>query len=106
VTIDRVLETMAVEDRAILRMRFWEGRKVPDIAQRLKLDQKKLYKRLDKLYASFRRALDEAGIHRLEVDSLLTSGDQELSFHAGNPSSGPSQPVGGEAKKGRKERLP
>jgi RNA polymerase sigma factor (sigma-70 family) len=106
VTIDRVLETMEAEDRLILRMRFWEARKVPDIAERLKLDQKKVYKRLDKLYASLRSPLEEAGIHRQEVDALLTNGDQELCFHAGNPSSGPSQPVGGEAEKGRKERLP
>lgn len=110
-TIDGVMEQMEPEDRLILRMRFWEARKVPDIAERLHLDQKKVYKRLDKLFLSFRRALEEAGIRRGDVDSLLLSGDQDLHFgapppRAGKPHFGPSQSPGGEAKKGRQERLP
>ena len=103
--VDQVLATMEPEDRLILQMRFWEARKVPDIAERLKLDQKKVYKRLEKLFLSLKKALEEAGVSRQDIDSLLTSGDQEVRFYAGKPSSGLSKPVGGEAEKGRKERL-
>jgi RNA polymerase sigma factor for flagellar operon FliA len=108
--IDRTMESMPAEDQLILQMRFWESRKVPDIAQRLNLDQKKLYKRLDKLCASLRRALEEAGINRRDIDSLLAIGDQELHFTpqptgAGKPHFGPSHRTSGETVKGGKGRL-
>lgn len=76
--IDRVIAGLPPEDRLILQMRFWGTRKVPEIARALQLDQKKVYKRLDKLFAILRRALEGAGIGQGEVNSLLSSGDQEL----------------------------
>jgi hypothetical protein len=76
--IDRVIAGVAPEDRLILQMRFWGTRKVPDIARALQLDQKKVYKRLDKLFALLRRALEGAGIGQEDVNNLLSSGDQEL----------------------------
>jgi RNA polymerase sigma factor for flagellar operon FliA len=108
--IDRFLDTMEAEDRLILQMRFWEARKVPDIAERLHLEQKKVYKRLDKLFASLRRALEEAGIRRNDVDSLLVKGDQDLRFGPSRPASGnppfrPSQAAGGEVVGGGKGRM-
>jgi RNA polymerase sigma factor (sigma-70 family) len=108
--VDQVLAMMDPEDQLILRMRFWETRKVPDIAERLKLDQKKVYKRLDKLFLSLRRALEEGGISRQDIDSLLTSGDQEVQFTpspdgAGKPHIGPSHQRSGETVKGGKGRL-
>jgi RNA polymerase sigma factor for flagellar operon FliA len=108
--LDRVLATMEAEDQLILQMRFWECRKVPDIAERLKLDQKKVYKRLDKLFLTLRRALEAAGISRRDIDALLTKGDQDLHFstptaNAGKPHFGPSQLASGETVKGGKGRL-
>src|SRR5436305_4527946 len=48
-TIDAAIATMESEDQLILRMRFWNGKKIPDIARALGLDDKKLYKRIGKL---------------------------------------------------------
>lgn len=108
--LDRLFDTMEAEDRLILQMRFWEARKVPDIAQRLQLDQKKLYKRLDKLYASLREALETAGVRKNDVDSLLTKGDQELRFGPSRPQSGntafrPSKIAGGEVRGSGEGRM-
>jgi DNA-directed RNA polymerase specialized sigma24 family protein len=50
-------------------MRFWHGQRVPDIARTLHLDQKKLYKRLDKLFQVLRRELEKAGFS--QADGLL-----------------------------------
>lgn len=99
--LDRLFDTMEAEDRLILQMRFWESRKVPDIAQRLHLEQKKLYKRLDKLFDRLRDALEAAGVRKDDVESLLVKGDQELRFGptrstSGNPPFSPSQAAGGE----------
>jgi RNA polymerase sigma factor (sigma-70 family) len=76
--IDRVISSFPPEDQLILRLRFWEACKVPAIAARLHLDQKKIYKRLDKLFAGLRRALAEAGVQPDDVAELLDAGDSEV----------------------------
>ncbi len=101
--VDRLLQTMEPEDRLILRLRFWQGLKVPDIAQRLHLDQKKLYKRLDRLFIAMRRALEEAGVGKSEIGTLLTRGDQEIRFEFPHgpgeiPPFRPSNPPGGDTE--------
>ncbi|HEV7764214.1 MAG TPA: sigma-70 family RNA polymerase sigma factor [Thermoanaerobaculia bacterium] len=74
--VDELLEKMAAEDRLILQMRFWDGRNVPDIARTLHLDQKKLYKRLERLYRDLRVELVNAGVSP-EVVAGLTGDDEE-----------------------------
>jgi RNA polymerase sigma factor (sigma-70 family) len=76
--IDDFIKTMDVEDRLILQMRFWDARRVPDIAQALHLDQKKLYKRLDRLFLLLRRELESAGVSQSDVAGLLIGGDEEI----------------------------
>lgn len=94
IVIDRALEAMDAEDRVILQMRFWHGRKVPDIARALQIDQKKLYKRLDRLFLQLRRALESAGVTKSDIARLLVSGDQEITLDlvsaAEIPPAGPS----------------
>lgn len=78
--IDEMLGEMPAEDRLILQMRFWHALKVPEIAQTLHLDQKKIYKRLDRIFAGLRRGLEQAGVDRGAIAGLLCRGDQELSI--------------------------
>jgi RNA polymerase sigma factor (sigma-70 family) len=78
--VDRFLQTMTAEDRLILQMRFWDSRKVPDIARMLCVDQKKVYKRLDRLFGALRTALERAGVGKAEVGTLLSRGDQDIHF--------------------------
>jgi len=108
--IDEAVAKLEAEDRVILQMRFWHSRKVPDIARMMHLDQKKLYKRLDKLFDGLRRALEAAGLSRAEIEKVLAGGDQEIVFKAltpkGNPDSGPSNEPGEGKGRGRKGRLP
>lgn len=105
VAVDRILETFDAQDRLILRMRFWEARKVPDIARRLQIEQKKIYKRLDKLFATMRSALEKAGIERRDVDMLVSGGDQDIRFDflhgaPGNRYGSPSHNGDGEGTNG------
>lgn len=76
--MDALIARMEAEDRLILELRFWQQRKVPDIARTLHLDQKKLYKRLDRLFVVLRRGLEHAGVTKKEVGDLLRRGDQEI----------------------------
>jgi RNA polymerase sigma factor for flagellar operon FliA len=91
--LDGVLQTLPSEDRVILQMRFWDAMKVPEIARILKLDQKKLYKRLEKLFLILRRALESGGISRAEIEELLKRGDQDIELGIlGKPENPPFRP--------------
>lgn len=76
--LDDLIQKMDTEDRLILQMRLWDARKVPDIAEALHLDQKKLYKRLDRLFLQLRRELESAGVSQSDIASLTVDGDQEI----------------------------
>jgi DNA-directed RNA polymerase specialized sigma24 family protein len=78
VALGTLFQECGAEDRLILKMRFWDERKVPDIARTLNMDQKKIYKRLDKLFLTLRRGLEKAGVSKSDVADLLCEGDQEI----------------------------
>lgn len=100
--VDRLLESMDPEDRLILQLRFWQALKAPDIARRLNIDQKRIYKRLDRLCLMMRRALESAGHGKAEIGTLLSRGDQDIRFefpvNGENGAFGPSHERGGGAR--------
>ncbi len=106
--LDESIEAKTGEDRLILQMRFWHGRRVPDIAQALHLDQKKLYKRFDHLLLELRRELESAGFTHKDVAGLFNSGDEEVHLNLLPPGEipppGPSNNRGGDKARGRKKR--
>ncbi|HYR29245.1 MAG TPA: sigma-70 family RNA polymerase sigma factor [Thermoanaerobaculia bacterium] len=77
--IDSIIQSMDAQDRQILHMRFAQALKVPDIARRLHVEQKKVYKRLDTLFGRMRKKLEAAGLQRAEIGSLLST-DTEIRF--------------------------
>lgn len=79
-TIDAAIATMEAEDQVILRMRFWNARTIPEIARALKLDDKKLYKRINKLLAQLKLTLEGAGVNAEAACELLKHSDHELAF--------------------------
>jgi len=81
--IDQAMATMDAESQLILRMRFWNNRKVPDIAAALRMDAKRLYKKIDRMLLTLRGALEKAGIDREVISDLLDRADHELSLSAG-----------------------
>jgi RNA polymerase sigma factor for flagellar operon FliA len=70
-TLDRIMSELPVEDRLILRMHFWEGMSVADIARGLQLEQKPLYRRLERLLAALRQRLTQAGLTRELIGELI-----------------------------------
>ena len=69
--VEEAINSLSVEDRLIVRLRFWEGLSVADIARGLKLQQKPLYRRLDRLLSELRRALTKAGLRPGNLEDLL-----------------------------------
>lgn len=109
VAMDDLLTSMDAEDRLILQMRFWHALKVPDIAQRLHIEQKKLYKRLDKLFLTLRRGLETAGVTKSEIGTLLSRGEHEVRLEVFRDReiapAGPSHLAGGKGVRGGKGML-
>jgi RNA polymerase sigma factor for flagellar operon FliA len=107
-TIDSMSTTLGAEDRLILQLRFWNSRKVPEIASVVNIDAKKIYKRLEKLFAVLRRALEAVGIGPADIALLLARGDHDIHLNLlkarENGQRGPSNNPGKEVR-GRKGRL-
>jgi RNA polymerase sigma factor for flagellar operon FliA len=64
---------LEAQDRLILAMRFEDGRTVAEIAGILRLDQKGLYRRLERLLKELRKALQEQEIDAADVLEMLES---------------------------------
>lgn len=61
------------QDRLILTLRFNDGRTVAEIASMLRLDQKSLYRRVERLLKELRTGLERAGIDGTAVLEMLES---------------------------------
>jgi RNA polymerase sigma factor (sigma-70 family) len=76
--LDTLIGQMSAEDGLVLQMRFWQGMRVPDIARSLGIEQKKLYKRLDRLFMELRRSLENAGIDNSVVVDIISHSASDL----------------------------
>lgn len=65
------LSAMALEDQVILRMRFWEGSSIADVARALGMEQKPLYRRVERCLKKLRDLLESRGISAERVKALL-----------------------------------
>ena len=65
------LAAASEEDQVILRMHFWDGLTVAQISRALHLDQKPLYRRLQRLLDALRQRLEQQGLSRENVRALV-----------------------------------
>ena len=79
-TADRVssvlkalMSRLDAQERLILTLRFEDGRTVAEIAAMLRLDQKALYRRVDRLLLELRRGLEAEGVAADAVLEMLES---------------------------------
>lgn len=68
-----LMSSLETQDRLVLAMRFEDGRTVAEIAATLRLDQKRLYRRVDKLLRDLRAGLEAAGLDAATVADVLES---------------------------------
>lgn len=61
------------QDRLVLALRFEDGRTVAEIAGMLRLDQKRLYRRVERLLKELRNALQAHGIDSASVVDMIES---------------------------------
>ncbi len=88
-SLQQAMASLTVQDRLVLTMRFRDGRTVAEIASALGLDQKALYRRIERLLRDLRRQLEAEGIDASLVVGVFV--DQGGSGAAtGNPLARPS----------------
>ncbi len=73
-----VLRALGPQDRLILKMRFQDNVQVSQIARLLKVDQKPLYRRIEQVLKVLRRALEEHGISREDVETITGTSAVEI----------------------------
>lgn len=59
------LAELDAEERVVLHGCYWQGRSVAELANHLGLDAKRLYRRLDRIRAKLRAALEARGLDRV-----------------------------------------
>jgi RNA polymerase sigma factor for flagellar operon FliA len=69
--IDRAVERLPEEDRTIVRMRFFRGASVAEVARALRIEQKPLYRRLERILQQLRQALEAEGVSIEAVREFL-----------------------------------
>ena len=96
--LTKVMEELETEDKAILGLLFHQGVKIVRIAQMLRLDQRKLYRRIEKILAKLRGNLEEMGIGAEQVTEVIgrTYGSVNINFEEiyENWNTAPSNNVG------------
>lgn len=79
--LDRARQTLDPEERLILKMRFEDAVSAADIARALRLDQKRLYRTIERLLARIGESLEAEGISRGDVSALFADGMLNWSDH-------------------------
>lgn len=69
--LDDVLAALPVQDQVILRMRFENGAAISTISRVLGLEQQPLYRRVERLLAGLRAALEHRGVDAAEVRDVI-----------------------------------
>lgn len=96
--INRVMEALDPQDRIVLRMRFEDDISVANIARTLKLDQKRLYRRIEEVLGAFRKSMEAGGVGWSELARMIERGQCHLRLPAAKKETGGLRPSPEEAQ--------
>lgn len=82
--------TIPADERLIFQLRFESGMRVADIARALRIDQKRLYRIIERRLAHLRAEAQRRGISAAEVADLIGRDETVFHFTLGNPPPRPS----------------
>lgn len=77
-------------DRTILQLRFQDGMTVAQIARAFRVDQKQLYRRIERRMRDIRKELESDGLASADVLDLIGRDDTVLEFNLRNRNTRPS----------------
>lgn len=80
VALDEALNALDPEDRVVLKMRFFDGLRIVEVAKLLKIDPARLYRRYESLMRDLRANLERQGFNAADVADV--AGDPSSSLDA------------------------
>jgi len=109
--LERALQELPPTGRLIVKMRFEDRAAVSDIARALHLEQRPLYRTLEQLLVTVRKAMEAEGISRDDIKTLFSApandwNDEGLTSAmsaAGKPDKGPLFPGNASGREERKK---
>jgi len=69
--LSAAVDQLPAEERVMVRLRYWQGLSVADVARALGVPQKPLYRRLERVLETLRAELARQGVDREQVRTLL-----------------------------------
>lgn len=69
--LEKSLAELSLEDRILLKLKFWQQASIADAARILGVEQRPLYRRLEKLLQDLRSRLASAGVTADDIRELL-----------------------------------
>lgn len=69
--LERAMARLDPEDHLIVRMHLQDGRSLADVARALGLEQKPLYRRVNRLRQTLRTYIEAEGVHAPDVQGLI-----------------------------------
>lgn len=79
--VRETLESFSLEDRTLIHLHYASSMSIADISRAMRLPQRPLYRRFERLLASIRDALAAAGIDATSVHDMITTAiDEEMDF--------------------------
>jgi RNA polymerase sigma factor for flagellar operon FliA len=69
--LQKALKSVPAEDQVILKMQQWNHFTVAQISRVLKLEQKPLYRRIEKTLEHLKREMERQGIRKEDIDDLF-----------------------------------
>ncbi|MEZ5285762.1 MAG: sigma-70 family RNA polymerase sigma factor [Vicinamibacterales bacterium] len=69
--LKHVIASLPAEEQRLVMLRYGRGMKVSEIAPTLRVEQKRLYRRLDAVLARMRASLEESGVSRGDVREVV-----------------------------------
>jgi RNA polymerase sigma factor (sigma-70 family) len=78
--IRQAMEEMPPEDRTILHFHYGASMTLADISRALRLPQRPLYRRIERLHDTLRKALIRSGIEETAIADLIGTPENEMDF--------------------------
>lgn len=73
ICLRKALGALSAQDRLIIKMRMWSDISVVGISRTLRMEQKPLYRRIEKIQKTLREAMERDGIRAEDVNEILNS---------------------------------
>jgi RNA polymerase sigma factor (sigma-70 family) len=96
--LNKAMAGLQPQDRLIFELLYRDGRTVADIARALRLDQKALYRRVDRDHAALLAVLEASGIDKAQAMEFLGSSAVSVDWTDGTDGTLPARPSKGEGE--------